>query len=140
MTASNTMAAASAPSPPLPARRLAPGGTVLFSLDSMVKRRDGMRNSRRESVGENSSKAAASIRCAIYTRKSTDEGLAQEFNSLDAQRSSTGDCLRGLLAQEPSHRTTGGHCRHRQWEGPGHRSQAWSALFGGDRTGGHGRY
>ncbi len=26
------------------------------------------------------------IRCAIYTRKSTDEGLAQEFNSLDAQR------------------------------------------------------
>jgi Resolvase, N terminal domain len=27
-----------------------------------------------------------SIRCAIYTRKSSDEGLAQEFNSLDAQR------------------------------------------------------
>jgi site-specific DNA recombinase len=26
------------------------------------------------------------IRCAVYTRKSTDEGLAQEFNSLDAQR------------------------------------------------------
>ena len=26
------------------------------------------------------------IRCAIYTRKSTDEGLDQEFNSLDAQR------------------------------------------------------
>jgi site-specific DNA recombinase len=26
------------------------------------------------------------VRCAIYTRKSTDEGLAQEFNSLDAQR------------------------------------------------------
>ena len=25
-------------------------------------------------------------RCAIYTRKSTDEGLDQEFNSLDAQR------------------------------------------------------
>ena len=25
------------------------------------------------------------IRCAIYTRKSTDEGLEQEFNSLDAQ-------------------------------------------------------
>jgi site-specific DNA recombinase len=28
------------------------------------------------------------IRCAIYTRKSTDEGLQQEFNSLDAQRES----------------------------------------------------
>ena len=25
-------------------------------------------------------------RCAIYTRKSTDEGLDQAFNSLDAQR------------------------------------------------------
>ena len=25
-------------------------------------------------------------RCAIYTRKSTEEGLEQEFNSLDAQR------------------------------------------------------
>src|SRR3954467_9429709 len=26
------------------------------------------------------------IRCAIYTRKSTEEGLEQPFNSLDAQR------------------------------------------------------
>ncbi|GIW55525.1 MAG: recombinase RecB [Nitrospiraceae bacterium] len=32
--------------------------------------------------------AKAAIRCAIYTRKSTDEGLDQEFNSLDAQRES----------------------------------------------------
>ena len=29
-----------------------------------------------------------SIRCAIYTRKSSEEGLQQEFNSLDAQRES----------------------------------------------------
>jgi len=28
------------------------------------------------------------VRCAIYTRKSTEEGLQQEFNSLDAQRES----------------------------------------------------
>jgi site-specific DNA recombinase len=28
------------------------------------------------------------VRCAIYTRKSTEEGLSQEFNSLDAQRES----------------------------------------------------
>jgi site-specific DNA recombinase len=28
----------------------------------------------------------AGLRCAIYTRKSTEEGLQQEFNSLDAQR------------------------------------------------------
>ena len=26
------------------------------------------------------------LRCAIYTRKSTEEGLEQNFNSLDAQR------------------------------------------------------
>ena len=29
---------------------------------------------------------SAKIRCAVYTRKSTDDGLEQEFNSLDAQR------------------------------------------------------
>ena len=28
------------------------------------------------------------LRCAVYTRKSTEEGLEQEFNSLDAQRES----------------------------------------------------
>ena len=28
----------------------------------------------------------ALVRCAIYTRKSTNEGLEQDFNSLDAQR------------------------------------------------------
>jgi site-specific DNA recombinase len=36
-------------------------------------------------------KAAATlplVRCAVYTRKSTEEGLEQEFNSLDAQRES----------------------------------------------------
>ena len=33
-------------------------------------------------------KPAAQIRCAIYTRKSTEEGLDQSFNSLDAQRES----------------------------------------------------
>ena len=25
------------------------------------------------------------LRCAVYTRKSTEDGLEQEFNSLDAQ-------------------------------------------------------
>ena len=29
---------------------------------------------------------ARKLRCAVYTRKSTEEGLEQEFNSLDAQR------------------------------------------------------
>ena len=30
----------------------------------------------------------AAVRCAIYTRKSTDEGLDSDFNTLDAQRES----------------------------------------------------
>src|SRR5437879_5892795 len=32
------------------------------------------------------SEAKPRIRCAIYTRKSSEEGLEQSFNSLDAQR------------------------------------------------------
>ena len=40
---------------------------------------------RRQSSSQSSAHA---IRCAIYTRKSTEEGLEQEFNSLDAQRES----------------------------------------------------
>ena len=31
-------------------------------------------------------KSGAPVCCAIYTRKSSEEGLEQEFNSLDAQR------------------------------------------------------
>ena len=30
--------------------------------------------------------AAKHVRCAIYTRVSTEQGLEQDFNSLDAQR------------------------------------------------------
>src|SRR5947207_14982159 len=37
---------------------------------------------------EGRGKSAPVIRCAIYTRKSTEEGLDQEFNSLHAQRES----------------------------------------------------
>jgi site-specific DNA recombinase len=36
----------------------------------------------------NQPSAPARVRCAIYTRKSTEEGLDQEFNTLDAQRES----------------------------------------------------
>jgi DNA invertase Pin-like site-specific DNA recombinase len=32
------------------------------------------------------SKVVRKLRCAVYTRKSSEEGLEQEFNSLDAQR------------------------------------------------------
>jgi site-specific DNA recombinase len=39
----------------------------------------------------------ALVRCAIYTRKSSDEGLEQEFNSLDAQREA---CEAYILSQK----------------------------------------
>ena len=34
------------------------------------------------------------IRCAVYTRKSTDDGLEQEFNSLHAQREACEACIK----------------------------------------------
>jgi DNA invertase Pin-like site-specific DNA recombinase len=36
--------------------------------------------------GVGAKKSSRKLRCAIYTRKSTEEGLEQNFNSLDAQR------------------------------------------------------
>lgn len=39
------------------------------------------------------------IRCAIYTRKSTDDGLEQEFNSLDAQREACEAYIKSQLGQ-----------------------------------------
>jgi len=37
------------------------------------------------------------LRCAIYTRKSSEEGLEQEFNSLDAQRESCAAFIRSQI-------------------------------------------
>ena len=52
------------------------------------------------------------LRCAIYTRKSTEDGLEQEFNSLDAQREA---CAAYILSQRhegwalvPEHYDDGG--------------------------------
>jgi len=41
---------------------------------------------RNDSINSDRGKSPATVRCAIYTRKSTEEGLDQEFNSLHAQR------------------------------------------------------
>ena len=38
----------------------------------------------------NGTTAPKPVRCAIYTRKSTEEGLNQEFNSLVCVRGTTG--------------------------------------------------
>ena len=42
-------------------------------------------------------KSRRKLRCAIYTRKSTEEGLEQDFNSLDAQREA---CEAFILSQK----------------------------------------
>ena len=42
-------------------------------------------------------RSAKRVRCAIYTRKSSDEGLEQAFNSLDAQREA---CAAFILSQK----------------------------------------
>jgi site-specific DNA recombinase len=57
-------------------------------------------------------KRPRALRCAIYTRKSTEDGLEQEFNSLDAQREA---CAAYILSQRhegwvlvPEHYDDGG--------------------------------
>ena len=45
----------------------------------------------------NQTNGKAATRCAIYTRKSSEEGLEQDFNSLDAQRES---CEAFILSQK----------------------------------------
>jgi site-specific DNA recombinase len=52
------------------------------------------------------------IRCAVYTRKSTEEGLEQEFNTLDAQRECSESFIKSQVAEGwqclPEHYDDGG--------------------------------
>jgi hypothetical protein len=50
---------------------------------SHVVKREGRRSGTEQEPPQSSA-----LRCAIYTRKSTEEGLTQEFNTLEAQRES----------------------------------------------------
>src|SRR5580658_4588981 len=61
-------------------------GSLSIEADPEAKR--AAQGSSRRSTREAPSNLAGGrkIRCAIYTRKSSEEGLEQEFNSLDAQR------------------------------------------------------
>src|SRR5262249_43469129 len=52
-----------------------------FLLSPQEKREKAMTNARKTKAVP-----ITPLRCAIYTRKSTEEGLDQDFNSLDAQR------------------------------------------------------
>src|SRR5712671_4010442 len=47
--------------------------------------RDGV-DGRKSASSDDLSSVVRKLRCAVYTRKSTEEGLEMEFNSLDAQR------------------------------------------------------
>jgi len=53
------------------------------------------------------------LNCAIYTRKSTEEGLEQEFNTLDAQRESAECYIKSQEAEGwvclPEHYDDGGY-------------------------------
>jgi len=54
---------------------------------------------RRAATGHHpTTKITPKVRCAIYTRKSSEEGLDMEFNSLDAQREA---CAAYVLSQKP---------------------------------------
>jgi hypothetical protein len=53
------------------------------------------------------------VRCAIYTRKSTEEGLEQDFNTLDAQRESAEAFVRSQAAGHPRRECRSIH--HRAW-------------------------
>src|SRR5262245_50196027 len=57
--------------------------------------------------------ATPPVRCAIYTRKSTEDGLDQDFNSLDAQRE-------GAEAYIASQRAEGWICLSQRYDDGGY--------------------
>ena len=66
------------------------------------------------SSGAHGSRRKERVCCAIYTRKSSEEGLEQEFNSLQAQREACGSVR--LLKDE--------------LEAPGIKSKSWTTASG----------
>jgi DNA invertase Pin-like site-specific DNA recombinase len=67
----------------------------------------------RRRPGSTESTAPSRRRCAIYTRVSTDNGLEQDFNSLDAQREACGAYIRSQAHEgwslAPGHFDDGGY-------------------------------
>jgi site-specific DNA recombinase len=72
-------------------------------------------------------KSLAQVRCALYVRKSTEEGLEQAFNSLDAQRLACEEYVRTRGAEGwatlPDHYTDGG------WSGATVKRPAFQRLL-----------
>ena len=73
---------------------------------------------------------AAVVRCAIYTRKSSEEGLEQEFNSLDAQREA---CEAYILSQKGA----GWVALSALYDDGGHLRRHDGAAFASAHAGGH---
>ena len=67
------------------------------------------------------SKTAEPVRCAIYTRKSTEHGLELEFNSLDAQREA---CEAYIKSQAHE----GWRALSQQYDDPAYSGGTWNAL------------
>jgi hypothetical protein len=76
------------------------------SIEPEAEARGPARGLSRKSTREAASNlvGGGKIRCAIYTRKSSEEGLEQEFNSLDAQREACKAFVRSqrALSRSPS--------------------------------------
>ncbi len=76
------------------------------------------------------------LRCAVYTRKSTEEGLDKEFNTLDAQR----DACEAYVASQRAEgwilvrdRYGDGASRAAAWSGP-RSGGCWPTSSGGWST------
>ena len=67
----------------------------------------------REMAGSSRATVGPTVRCAIYTRKSTEEGLEQAFNTLDAQRDAAEAYIRSQQQEGwvalPAHYDDGGY-------------------------------
>src|ERR1700680_5119379 len=70
-----------------PSSRFEAALSDIMSRDRMAPRSDG----------EQALSSTSTLRCAIYTRKSTEEGLNQDFNTLEAQREAAEAYIRSQL-------------------------------------------
>src|ERR1700732_4206556 len=85
-TVSSGAISATTPSPWSRGRSLAPAGRARGSSASGGGSWTLAQARERAMARADHARAGLTVRCAIYTRKSSDEGLDQKFNSLDAQR------------------------------------------------------
>ena len=74
----------------------------------------------------------ASLRCAVYTRVSTEHGLEQEFNSLDNQREASEAYIKSQAHEGWRPATTTAAFPGGRWTG--RHSRSYWTMFGRDRV------